>query len=192
MAELKEKLNKADAEILAAGTAQIGVVQNKKMSEEQYAAALAKSAKIQEDITIGARKKNETDAEYSSRMADLQVSLDKVNSSLGTHVGAIGGATEAQLKNRDAIKEQIKALEEQDSKAKAMEGIKVLEQSLKEGSITLDQYNERVTQINQRTGLFTESALAASLAQTAWLQAISSGVATQQQMDGVNKDHLDN
>ena len=191
MADLKEKLKKADAEILAAGTAQVGVVQNKKMSEEQYAAALAKSAKIQEDITIGARKKNETDAEYASRMADLQVSLGKVNDSLGTHTGLIGGATEAQLKNRDAIKEQIKALEEQDAKARAMEGISVLEQSLKDGRITLDQYNERVTQINQRTGLFTEKALAASLAQTAWLQAIASGVATQEQMNAALKGTTD-
>lgn len=191
-AELRKKLADLDKEIAAAGQAHIGTVQKKTMTENEYAAAVAKSAKIQEDLTSGARKKNESDAEYESRMANLRVQLDKVNASLGAQSGIIGGATKAQLENRDAILEQIKALQLQDNQARAMEGFAALKEALKSGAIDVETYTSRTTALNNVTHAFTPEALAAAQAQEAYLRVLSDPNATLDQINRATYDYRKN
>jgi len=60
------------------------------LTTNEVAAAQAKLAAVTEDLTLKQRKKNETDAEFNSRMAALQVNADKLTAKLGS--GGMGSA----------------------------------------------------------------------------------------------------
>lgn len=62
-----------------------------KLSTDELAAAHAKLAMVTEDLTNKTRKKNETDAEFNSRMAGLVVQSDKLKSSIDGTTKSVSG-----------------------------------------------------------------------------------------------------
>ena len=85
------------------------------MSENERSAAQAKLGAVTEDLTNQTRKKNETDAEFSSRMADLQVKADGLTEKLSGTTGAVTGYIDNSKKiseltgEYDAVNAEIEA-----------------------------------------------------------------------------------
>lgn len=141
-------------------------------ADQKSALAQAKLAAAQEDLTTIQRKKNETDAEFALRVETLKSKIAGLTTTLDKQTTATGGATAEQLKNRDAILEQIKALQLQDNTQRAMEGFAVLKEQLKDGIIDTDQYIERTNILNNMTHMYTPEAMAAAQAQEQFLRVL--------------------
>lgn len=121
-------------------------------SQKQLAAEAKLSGEYYGSLTSSAISYTESARE----MAKLQEDL----------AGATGKA-------KDSILEQIKAMQLQDNQARAMEGFKILEEQLKGGVITVDQYKERTDILNNTTHLFTQESLAAAQAQQSYLNVLA-------------------
>lgn len=96
-AELRAEIEKLEA---SQGRA-VTTASKSNLTDNERIATQAKLAAVTEDLTAQQRKANETDAEFASRMANLQVQADGLNEKLG----AATTATTTYIDNSKRIKE---------------------------------------------------------------------------------------
>lgn len=161
MSGLQKELSDLDAKITSQGSAHAVMLTRKKMSTDELAAAQAKMAMIGDALYAGIRKNNETDLQYSSRMADLRVKYDNLRDSTSTYTAVVGGATKAQLEERQAIIDKMAAIDENYRKQLAMQAVENLSvEQFGTGEAAAQRYEEAKRNLMLATGLITPQALA--------------------------------
>lgn len=163
MATEQKKLADIEATIAAAGSAQIGIAQNKKFTTEGRALAEAKLAQALEDLTTTERKKGDTDADYAVKVADARNKVASLTAALGSHAAALGGATVKQLEQRQAILDTIEAMKAADVQAAGSKAYDIVQKQFADGAISAADFESRMSNINYTFGLFDQSQLTAAI-----------------------------
>jgi len=192
---LKDKLKElrdVEDEIAKRGVAHNAVVKNAKLSADERATAEARLAAVTEDVTLAQRKKNETDAEYTARMAGLKEKQGELTTKLGEHTVVVGGATKAQLEHRQAVLDDIAAMERSAEVDRARDAFDALGQALKAGTLTGEEYSARATALNNITHLYSTEALFAAMSQQQLISALTNPASANWQAElARNKTSLD-
>lgn len=191
-AEIKQKLADLDAEIAKNGPARTAVIANERLTVEQRALAEAQLAAALEDTQNLKRRDKETDAEYQVRLESAKNKVAELTAKLGEHAGVVGGATQEQLKQRDALQAQLAEFQRTQEIERATQAFQSLTKAYQDGNITYDEFTVRSKTLNSVTGLYTDAALAAAQSQEALIKSLtttgSNEWATQM---AVNKEAID-
>lgn len=171
-ADLQRELETLESKIAAQGPRRVAIVQNKKMSENELASTRANLVVKTEELAAATRKEGESDAEFEARKASLRVKIDELTTATGSHAAAVGGATDAQLKEKDAILQKIAAIELEAQKRLAVQAVEALKP---EDFKSVQDYTKAKEALMLSTGLVTTQALAEQEAIGLMTKAYSSG-----------------
>ncbi len=163
MLDVEQKLADLNAQIESQGARRAVTVANEKMSEEDLALTRMRLAVATEDLTTVKRRENETDAEFSLRVAEAQARVNDYNTALGTHTAVVGGATKAQLEQKSALEGQIAAFQRASVQDMGQQAVQALTRAYGEGRLPQDEFIERMTLVNRHTNLYTDAALQAAI-----------------------------
>lgn len=172
-ADIVAKLDELDEKIAANGPRRTAVVSNQKMTEEQRQVTLLKLAAAQEDLSTIQRKSGESDAEYALRLETTKQKVDDLSTSLGTHTAVLGGATKAQLEQRDALQGQLDEFDKAAEKQKAVDVFNAISESVKSGALSAQEGSARLGELNKVAHLYSETALSAAQNQLALIAAMT-------------------
>lgn len=172
-AEIESKLADLDKVIASQGIAHSTVVANQKMTEQDRALALTKLAAAQEDVAQIQRKTNETDAEYSLRLETAKNKVNDLSDALGTHTAVVGGATKAQLEQRNALQGQIDAMDKAAEQQRAVEVFNAVAEAVKKGGLSAEDGAKRLEELNSISHLYSDTALKAAQSQLTLIAAIT-------------------
>lgn len=201
LAKIQGELSALDAEIAKRGERRIVVQQASADVTQEFAEAQARLSVAQEHLAETTQKGGESDAEFSLRMieaqgrvTDLQGKVGELSGKMGDHAVAVGGATKAQLEQRDAYVAQIDQFQKAQEIERATQAFDALTKAFQDGTLTSGEYEQRAVKLNAVTGLYTNEALNAATAQqklidqltdpasTTWSQSLNDGKAA---LDGV-------
>ncbi len=191
-AEIKQKLSDLDAEIAKNGPARTAVIANERMTVEQRALAEAQLAAALEDTSTIKKRDKETDAEYQVRLEQTKNKVAELTAKLGEHAGVVGGATQEQLKQRDALRAQLEEFQRTQEIERATQAFQALAKAYQDGNITYDEFTVRSKTLNTVTGLYSDAALVAAQSQEALIKSLTTTGSNEwaAQM-AANKDAID-
>lgn len=172
-AALEEKLAALNDKIASQGIAHTTIVANQKMTEDQRALALQKLTVAQEDVLQIQRKANETDAEYALRVSEAKSKVDTLTKSLGEHTAVVGGATKAQLEQKQALEDQIAAFDKASEIQRATDIFNAVATAIKSGSLSAEQGADRLEALNKVSHIYSQTALDEAKNQLALLAAFT-------------------
>lgn len=171
--DIEAQIAKLDTEIAAKGSAHSVTVANQRMTEEQRAMTLQKLKVAQEDITQIQRKAGETEAEYGLRLSEAKKKVDDLSASLGVHTAVVGGATKAQLDQRDALQKQMDEFDRVQEVQRATDIFNAVSEAVKKGSISATEGAARLEALNNVSHLYSATALKTAQDQLALVAAFT-------------------
>lgn len=180
LAEIQGELIALDAEITERGERRIVMQQAGVETINAFEEASLRLQIAQQNLSEVTMKAGESDAEFSLRKLEAQTRVDELtgkveglSGKMSEHAVAVGGATEEQLKQRDALLEQIAAFQQATEIEKATQAFDALNSAFAAGVITQEQYLERADRLNKISGLYTESALKEATSQQVLIDALT-------------------
>jgi len=161
-AEVEEKMSDLDREIARNGAMRTVMLRNEKMDTAELAVAQARLAALTEDLAKIQPKANESTAEFNLRAAQLRGEIANLNDRLGEHTAVVGGASDAQLKERDALQATLAEMQRTAEIQAATEAFKSLAKALTEGRLSEYDYLEVTRRLNEQVKVYSNSALVAA------------------------------
>jgi len=180
LADIQAELAALDAEIAERGARRIVIQQASVETTQEFTEAQLRLVVAQERLTETTRKESESDAEFALRMGEaqqrvgeLQGKVGELSGKMGEHAVAVGGATKAQLEQRDAFVAQIEQFQKAQEIGRATQAFAALDSAIQNDTITLDDYLKRAQALNDITGLYTPEALKAATSQQTLINALT-------------------
>ena len=173
LADMQAELAALDEEIAQNGPRRTAVVMNQRMTAEERAVAEAKLAVALGQLQEAQANLDPMNAEAALKVATLKDKVADLTGTLGTHTAAVGGATEAQMKQRDALAAQIEQFQRAAEIESATGAFNALTKAYQDGVISGEQYTERAARLNDITHLYTDEALKAAISQQNLISALS-------------------
>ena len=173
LADMQAELAALDEEIAKNGPRRTAVVMNQRMTAEERAVAEAKLAVALGQLQEAQANLDPMNAEAALKVATLKDKVADLTGTLGTHTAAVGGATEAQMKQRDALAAQIEQFQRAAEIESATGAFNALTKAYQDGVISGEQYTERAARLNDITHLYTDEALKAAISQQHLMSALS-------------------
>ena len=163
--DLQEELVKLDKEIAKNGPAHEALLKRRVISEKELAKEEGALLYLGQAIGTAQQQSGESTEQYAQRLEDLngeyeeyRVKIGEAKGEIGAYIGIVGGATEAQEKEREAIQGKIDALEDAAQKQLAVQAIEGLTVEMFGGNV--EAYTQAKEQAMLATGLITEQGLA--------------------------------
>lgn len=158
-AEVEDKLSKLNADIAKSGPVRRSTIQNEKLSTEELVVVQAKLAVEKEKLSGITRGAKESQAEFNLRVIQAQSSVAELSNKMGEHTAVVGGATEAQLKERDALKATLDQMQRAAEIDAAKSAFAALGEALTKGVLSQEDYRSAMLAMNDATGMFSDTAL---------------------------------
>ncbi len=158
--EVEKELADLNAEIAKNGPVRKAIDKGKTLDANELALAQAKLRVETEKLQNIERGKNETDAEFNLRVLGARAGIADLTAKMGEHTVVVGGATEQQLKQRDALQATLDQMQRAAEIDAAKSAFAALGEALTKGVLSEEEYRAAMLRMNDATGLFSSKALA--------------------------------